>query len=134
MDQNDAQLEQGAKPENNQTAENHNMNMGALLEQEGLGIDFPSQGEIRSGVIASISSNQILVSVGTKSEGLIAGKELELIPPAELANLKVGMEVPVYVVNPEDQSGNLVLSYVRAREEVSWQEAEKLLGSERVVP
>ncbi|HEX9013191.1 MAG TPA: S1 RNA-binding domain-containing protein [Anaerolineaceae bacterium] len=126
MDHNDAQLEQGGTPENNQV-ENHNM--ASLLEQEGLGIDFPQQGEIRQGVIASMSPGQILVSVGTKSEGVISGKELEAIHPAELAKLQVGQEIPVFVVNPEDQNGNLVLSYVRAREEVSWQDAEKLLSS-----
>lgn len=124
MDQNAAQLEQGGMPENNQSPENHNME--SLLQQEGLGIDFPSQGEIRTGVIASISAGQILVSVGTKSEGVITGKELEAIPTAELQALKVGQEVPVYVVNPEDQGGNLVLSYVRAREEVSWKDAERM--------
>ncbi len=124
MDQNAAQLEQGGMPENNQSPENHNME--SLLQQEGLGIDFPSQGEIRTGVIASISAGQILVSVGTKSEGVITGKELEAIPAAELQALKVGQEVPVYVVNPEDQGGNLVLSYVRAREEVSWKDAERM--------
>ncbi|MCL4560740.1 MAG: S1 RNA-binding domain-containing protein [Chloroflexi bacterium] len=127
MEQNDAQLEQGVPPEDNQPVDNHNME--SLLEQEGLGIDFPLQGEIRTGVIASISQSQILVSVGTKSEGVITGKELEAIPPPELSELKVGQEIPVYVVNPEDQSGNLVLSYIRAREEVSWKDAEKLLST-----
>jgi len=124
MFQPDAQLEQGAMPENNQNQESHNME--SLLQQEGLGIDFPAQGEIRTGMIASLSPGQILVSVGTKSEGVITGKEFEAIPQAELAALKVGQEIPVYVVNPEDQGGNLVLSYVRAREEVSWQQAEKM--------
>ena len=126
MDQDNAQLEQGETPENNQV-ENHNM--ASLLEQEGLGIDFPQQGEIRKGVVASKTPNQILVSVGTKSEGVITGKELEQIHPADLEKLQVGEEIPVYVVNPEDQNGNLVLSYVRAREEVSWQEAEDFLQS-----
>jgi small subunit ribosomal protein S1 len=127
MDQNDPKLEQGDTPETNPTADSHNME--SLLQQEGLGIDFPTQGEIRSGVIASISPGQILVSVGTKSEGLISGKEFEAIPPAELAALTVGQEIPVYVVNPEDSNGNLVLSYERAREEKSWQDAEKLMSS-----
>jgi len=127
MDQTDAQLEQGNMPENSNN-ENHN-NMASLLEAEGLGIDFPRQGEIRHGVVASLTPGQILVSVGTKSEGVIAGKEYELIPPEELAALKIGQEIPVYVVNPEDQNGNLVLSYVRAREEVSWTDAESLMNS-----
>lgn len=103
--------------------------MASLLEKEGLGIDFPSQGEIRNGTIASISQGQILVSVGTKSEGVISGKEYDAIPSTELSTLAVGQEIPVYVVNPEDQNGTLVLSYVRAREEKGWQEAEDLLTS-----
>jgi len=127
MDQYEAKLEPGAMPENNPTNENHNME--SLLEQEGLGIDFPTQGEIRMGVIASITPGQILVSVGTKSEGLISGKEFEAIPPAELSALTVGQQIPVYVVNPEDSNGNLVLSYERAREEVSWLDAEKWMTS-----
>ena len=126
MDQNDAQLEQGAMPENN-SAENHNM--ASLLEQEGLGIDFPQQGEIRNGVIASLIPGQILVSIGTKSEGMITGKEFEQIPSEELATMQVGQEIPVYVLNPEDSNGNLVLSYTRAREEVGWLHVEAMLTS-----
>jgi len=124
MDTNDAQLENGVTPENN-SAEN---NMASLLEAEGLAIDFPTQGEIRQGVIASMTPGQILVSVGTKSEGIISGKEYELIPTDELANLKLGQEIPVYVINPEDSNGNLVLSYMRAREEEGWQEVEGMVS------
>ncbi len=126
MDSNDAQLESGANLENNQVDKD---NMADLLAGEGLGIDFPQQGEIRTGVIASMTPGQILVSVGTKSEGVIAGKEYELIPPEELADLKIGQEIPVYVINPEDQNGNLILSYTRAREEQSWQIVESMLSS-----
>jgi len=125
MDQNDAQLEQGAAPENDQVENN----FASLLEQEDNNIDFPKQGEIRDGMIASISPGQILVSVGTKSEGIISGREYEAIPADELAELHVGQEVPVYVINPEDSSGNVVLSYVRAREEMSWKDADTLLDS-----
>jgi small subunit ribosomal protein S1 len=102
--------------------------MASLLEAEGLAIDFPTQGEIRQGVIASITPGQILVSVGTKSEGIISGKEYELIPTDELADLKLGQEIPVFVVNPEDSSGNLVLSYMRAREEEGWQIVETMVS------
>ncbi len=108
-------------PENNLNNDN---NMESLLKQEGLGIDFPAPGEIRTGVIASITPGQILVSIGTKSEGVITGKELEAIPADELAKLAVGMEILVYVINPEDQSGNIILSYTRAREESSWTDAD----------
>jgi small subunit ribosomal protein S1 len=126
MDQNETRSERGAMPEND-SAENNNM--ASLLEKEGIQIDFPQQGETRKGVIASINQGQILVSVGTKSEGIISGKEFESIPADELATLKVGDEIPVYVINPEDQNGNLTLSYVRARDESNWQMAEDLLAS-----
>ena len=127
MDANVSQEEFGGNTENNQ---NEN-NMASLLEKEGLGIEFPTQGEIRKGVVASITPGQILVSVGTKSEGIIHGKEYELIPSDELAELKVGQEISVFVINPEDSDGNLVLSYMRAREEESWQEVEALLENKK---
>ncbi len=130
MDQNEAHQEQGVTPENN--TENNN-NMASLLAQEGLGIDFPKQGEIRTGMVASITPGQILVSIGTKSEGVISGKEYEQIPPEELEALAVGHEIPVFVLNPEDQNGNLVLSYTRAREEVSWLETEGLLDNKEAI-
>lgn len=127
MEQKDAQLEQAEQPENSQVEDN----MASLLEQEGLGIDFPSRGEIREGVVASISQGQILVSVGAKSEGIITGREYDQIPPEELEKLEVGQEISVYVLNPEDSHGNLVLSLMRALEEKSWKTVEDLLESKK---
>ncbi|MCJ7696461.1 MAG: S1 RNA-binding domain-containing protein, partial [Anaerolineaceae bacterium] len=75
------------------------------------------------------TEGQILVSVGAKSEGLITGKEYEAIPPDILSTLTVGKSIPVFVITPEDQSGNLILSFVRAIEEQSWVDAEELLSN-----
>jgi small subunit ribosomal protein S1 len=128
MDQNDALLGQGAAPESNQPAEhNSNVNMETLLNQEGMTLDFPQPGEIRTGVVASISPTQILVSVGAKSEGVITGRELETIPAEDRTALAVGQEILVYVLNPEDENGNVVLSYTRAQEQKGWAEVEKML-------
>lgn len=123
MEQKDTKLEQGKNE--NPTEDN----MASLLEQEGIEIDFPQSGETRQGVIASISSNQILVSVGAKSEGIITGREFDAIPPEELEKLSVGQEIWVYVLTPEDSHGNLMLSLMRALEEKSWIKAEELLKS-----
>lgn len=136
MDQTNAQVGQEEVPEGTINAKNteerptaNSGSMETLLQEEGLNLDFPKQGEIRTGVIASIGDNEILVSVGTKSEGVISGKEKEQIPPDTLASFQIGQEIPVYVLNPEDPSGNLVLSYMRAREENDWLEAEKMKTS-----
>ena len=109
--------------------DNHHETMESLMRSEDAGLEFPSQGEIRKGVIASISQSQILVSVGSKSEGVIMGRELDQIPDSERQELAVGQEIPVYVLNPEDQNGNVVLSYVRAREAMGWEQVEAMQES-----
>ncbi len=127
MDQNDILKNQGDE----ESQEQQTNKMEALLEAEGLTIDFPKRGEIRKGTIASINDGQILVSVGAKSEGIIAGKELDSIPKDVLESLEDGEEITVYVITPEDSNGNLILSYTRALEEENWQTAEELLESEK---
>jgi small subunit ribosomal protein S1 len=128
METNETQPGQGESPGDNAPAEiNNQQNMESLLNQEGLALDFPQPGEIRPGVIASVSPSQILVSVGAKSEGVITGRELEAIDPEERATLTVGLEVQVYVIASEDDTGNVILSYTRAREQKGWLEVEKLL-------
>jgi len=110
-----------------------NNQMGALLDAEGLTLDFPKAGEIRDGVIASLSDGQILVSVGAKSEGIITGKEYEAIPASLLSTLKVGNSIPVFVITPEDSNGNLVLSFTKAVEEQAWSEAEASMKAGEVI-
>lgn len=127
--QSGAQLKQTA---NSQNKDDENGNMALLLEQEGIGIEFPRKGEVRDGVIASITPGQILVSIGAKSEGVIGGREFDLIPEEELDGLVPGQTIPVYIINPEDQRGNLLLSYIRAREAVNWRSAEELLASKEI--
>jgi small subunit ribosomal protein S1 len=126
MDQNEAHLEQGDSPENN-------MSMEELLARQDIGdYDFPKKGETRKGTVASISAGQILVSIGTKSEGVITGKEFEGIPADVFAKLQVGQEIDVFVIDPEDPSGNVILSYRNALEANSWKQAEDLKDSGEV--
>jgi small subunit ribosomal protein S1 len=130
MEQNQALPAQGS--EKNQQGDQNNQSMESLLATENIGVDMPQTGEIRKGVVASIGSNQILVSVGAKSEGVISGREIEQLSAEEREALKVGAEVPVYVINPEDENGNVVLSFRRAQEQISWENVEKMVGEDRV--
>ena len=126
MDQNDIINKMGEEESQEQPISK----MEALLAQEGLTIDFPKRGEIRKGTIASVSEGQVLVSVGAKSEGIIAGKELDAVNEEIRQGFQVGEEITVYVITPEDANGNLILSFTRALEEENWQTAEDLLESE----
>ncbi|MEE4193591.1 MAG: S1 RNA-binding domain-containing protein [Anaerolineae bacterium] len=100
--------------------------MEALLEEAGNDFDLPVRGEIRKGTIASISNDQILISIGAKSEGVIGSREMESLSKEVKDAFEVGQEINVYVVNPEDRHGNLLLSYSRAREASSWDKVEEL--------
>ncbi len=134
-DQNDALTGQGAANANPQGDQpnNNNQTMESLLETESLSVELPQVGEIRKGTIASISPSQILVSIGAKSEGIIAGRELEQLTEEERTALQVGQEVNVFVVNPEDANGNVVLSFKRAQEQMSWENVERMIADETVI-
>jgi len=135
MEQNDARIGQGDLSEDTTHVDGSNSNttnMETLLLEEGLALDFPQAGEIRTGVIASIGSSQILVSVGAKSEGVITGRELEQISTEDRNAFKVGQEISVYVLSPEDNNGNVVLSFTRAQEQMGWEVVEKMLGNDEV--
>ena len=135
-DQNQASPTEGGdenKPREQQNMNNNNQTMESLLNEQELNIDLPQVGEIRSGVIASVSPSQILVSIGAKSEGVISGRELDQLTAEERDALQVGQEVHVFVINPEDTNGNVVLSLKRAQEELSWENVERLVTSDEVV-
>ena len=103
--------------------------MNFLLEEE---LNLPTAGEIRSGHIIEHHPNAILVDIGAKSEGIIVGKELDGLDEDTLEELAVGSEIRVYVVNPEDRDGNVILSYTKAAEEKDWIRAAELLESQEI--
>jgi small subunit ribosomal protein S1 len=133
MESNEALNGQGAANlHTDQNEAQNNQSMETLL-QESSGVELPQPGEIRRGMIASIGPSQILVSIGAKSEGVIAGRELESLSAEERSALAVGQEVPVYVVHAEDDNGNVVLSFKRAQEQMTWENVERMLSEEEVI-
>jgi small subunit ribosomal protein S1 len=92
----------------------------------------PQRGEIRTGVVVSVGPNEIVVDVGVKREGLVSPRDLERLSAEERAGLSVGDEVPVYVLKPEDQDGNLIVSLYLAQLEQDWQKAEEYLKSNEI--
>lgn len=114
-----------------ETAGNDSHPMDFLLSEE-LSLDLPRAGDIRRGEVIEHLRNAILVDIGAKSEGIISGSELDALSPDERDELAVGNEVAVYVVDPEDDEGNIVLSYARAAEEEDWRLAQQLADTSDV--
>jgi small subunit ribosomal protein S1 len=82
------------------------------------------RGQIVKGAIASITDTEIMVDIGAKSEGVISGREFEEIDQETRTSLRVGEDVYIFVLTPEDRNGHAQLSLRRAMEEQDWIDAE----------
>ena len=87
------------------------------------------RGQVVEGIIVHVNPSEILIDVGSKSEGIIYEREIDRMGLDALAELHVGDKVLVYVITPEDKNGNIVLSLTRAQAERDWRKAEKLFES-----
>lgn len=83
-----------------------------------------TRGDLVEGTISATSPTSVTVDLGEGAEGIIPGRELERMSRPMIEALKDGEKVTVYVVNPHDHQGNIILSINRAYEEIDWKEAE----------
>nr|MCR4571658.1 S1 RNA-binding domain-containing protein [Bacteroidales bacterium] len=86
------------------------------------------EGEVVEGEVTSISKREVVVTIGGKSEGVIAAPEFRYNP-----DLKVGDKVEVYVENAEDKKGQLVLSHKKARTLKSWDRVNEAFENDEIV-
>ncbi|MFA5043555.1 MAG: 30S ribosomal protein S1 [Kiritimatiellia bacterium] len=73
------------------------------------------EGSIVSGKVVEVRNNEVLVDIGYKSEGLIAGEEFR-----DLATLKPGDPVEVVLEQIEDDDGKIILSKTKAEQQRMW--------------
>ncbi|MCY3799745.1 MAG: S1 RNA-binding domain-containing protein [Chloroflexi bacterium] len=90
------------------------------------------RGEIHQGVISGTKPTAVTIDLGEGDEGIVPGRELELMTRKMLESLVVGAEVDVYVVNPRNHRGETVLSINHALEEIDWRNAEDYAKSKEV--
>lgn len=90
------------------------------------------RGDVVDGTVIATSPTAVTVDIGGKAEGIIPSRELERTSRETTEMLKVGAEIKVYVVNPNDHNGNVILSVNRAEEEMDWQRAEEYRQSQQV--
>lgn len=83
-----------------------------------------SRGDIVEGTVVDVRDGLLVVDIGFKSEGIVAGRELKS-DVMDWRDLKVGDKVMVYVVKPEDEKGQLVLSIRRTQQATAWLNLEK---------
>jgi len=101
----------------------------AELLEDSFEIDSLKRGDIREAEILEIRESEIVVDVGVKRDGFVNLQDLERIDPGILASLRVGDKVPVFVLNPQDRDGNLLVSINLGLEGQDWLRAQQLLDS-----
>ncbi len=91
-----------------------------------------TRGDMVEGEVVDINNGTVIVDVGYKSEGIVAGRELKS-ETLDWTTLKKGDAILVYVVKPEDSKGRLVLSIRRTQQASAWLALENAKKNNDVV-
>ncbi|HSP56146.1 MAG TPA: S1 RNA-binding domain-containing protein, partial [Dehalococcoidia bacterium] len=103
--------------------------MAALLEEESAAYPELRRGEIVEGVVVGTDRDGILVDIGAKSEGVVPPHEMHCLQPEGPSRLNAGDKVLVFIVQPESQEGQIILSLDRARGERGWRVLQDYLDA-----
>jgi small subunit ribosomal protein S1 len=101
--------------------------MERLLQGEEYDYQSPKRGDIKKGIIISITPSQMIVDVGLKKEGIVPASDFSKLGPDVLAKLAVGDEVTVSIERPSDREGDIIVSLYRTWMEEDWQTAQEYL-------
>ena len=124
----------GENTERNKQIEAEKSTFLELLEASFENLTPPERGEIRNATILLIDpKGDVIVDLGTKQDGIVPAQDTERLDPEYRAKLTVGAEVPVYIMNPRDNDGNLIVSINQGLQQYDWEAAKALLDSEDVV-
>src|SRR5256885_3907305 len=96
------------------------MTMEDYLHYDEESFKTPNHGDIVDGIVVRVDPDEVLVDIGAKAEGVISSKELGMRGDLDSAGLEPGDQIKVYVLQPENEEGNVVLSLRRARAETTW--------------
>lgn len=91
-----------------------------------------SRGDIVEGTVVDVRDGLVIVDIGYKSEGIIAGRELKS-ETVDWTKLEPGDKILVYVVKPEDDEGQLILSIRRTQQASAWITLEKAKENNDIV-
>ena len=129
--------EAGTVSEPAASSEDGELDAASLMEQF---LNDPSHdykslkyGDVMDGVIMHLDREEILVDIGSKSEGIVPSREYSSLSSDERQALAVGDTILVFVVQPENPEGHAVVSIDRARQEKSWRRLQELHEANEVI-
>jgi small subunit ribosomal protein S1 len=90
-----------------------------------------AEGEVMKGTVLKVTSSEVIVDVGYKSEGIIAVDEF--LDERGEVTVQPGDTVDVLLERTEDRDGYVVLSREKAEKMKIWDEVEKAYAERKVV-
>ncbi len=106
--------------------------MEELLANTGYTLSAPKRGDVIKGLVTDVSRRMVLVDIGAKTEGVVVDKEIEAASDL-VATLQIGDEIEVFVKNPENDQGQILLSLRQAAEDKRWDKFSELLETKRPI-
>jgi len=103
------------------------------LLNESYGYEF-TVGDVIEGEIVNIEKNALYVDVGAKSEAFVPYKEISNVPfndPNELVSL--GDKKEFYILNDENEDGQLTLSLKRVALARSWDKLDDMKNNDKTI-
>jgi len=102
--------------------------MDDLLKQTGYQFHGFKRGDIVEGIISEKNKRSVWVDIGSKTEGIILEKELKTARDF-VKSLNIGDKVKVTVLQPENESGQPLLSFKKTLSNFVWSDFESKLKS-----
>jgi len=93
---------------------------------------IPKVGDVVGGTIINVSTNEVHVDIDGLTTGVVRGREL-IDESGTYSDLHVGDEVEATVLEIENESGHMELSFRQAGHQKAWNELEELMNSSEVV-
>ena len=84
--------------------------------------------EVVNGIVIAITTKEIVINIGYKSEGVVPKNEFRYNP-----DLKIGDPVDLYIETMEDKTGQLVVSHKTARMHRAWQKVNEVLETGEII-
>lgn len=120
--------------ENNETVEESAAEEQETLDQEAMGdIATINQGDQVTGKVVKVESNQVLVDIGYKYDGLIPIRELSALHLETAADAaEVDQEITCKVISIDDEKEKLILSKRAVDSVRAWEDLQKYFETQEV--
>lgn len=100
---------------------------------EAYGYDEPQRGKILPAVILETRRDEILLDVGRKRDAVVTRRDLERLDRRYIESLKPGDSVQVYVLQSDNEEGELIVSLNKALELEDWSRAVQYMTEDTLV-